>query len=397
MTTRPKFPDGELSLLLCEQLGWRGGLALDGAPLPARGIATGEKLRLTADPRGPLALTSADGSLGRLRLPRGMALDANLTLHLLTERPCDSGTDTAIWRFDAARQRFERLPEVGGCVPNDDSLPDARQFHAGSAVAILGKALYVADPVSARVQVFDLTTLALRYVWHTPRQSGRSDSERWQPVDVAASAQQVYILDQAHGRVYRHQPSSDALDLLIDLPNERGGAWTRIAVDRDERLYPYDAANAVLEIFAYDEDDGWCPVGTADDAGDVRERFDPPAITVEQRPDATRWFALPACLRRSAGRHLPGATKPPVGETAIRRTRTTCISTSPPPGRSRSRPNSASGLPATSAAANGSPRCSTASFTTASGTDWCWRSTACRPARASPCGRMPAPTSSRTN
>ncbi|MFN8564820.1 MAG: phage tail protein [Anaerolineae bacterium] len=315
MTTRPKFPDGELSLLLCEQLGWRGGLALDGAPLPARGIATGEKLRLTADPRGPLALTSADGSLGRLRLPRGMALDADLTLHLLTERPCSGGTDAAIWRFDATRQRFERLPEVGGCVPNDDSLPDARQFHAGSAVAILGKALYVADPVSARVQVFDLTTLALRYVWHTPRQSGRSDSERWQPVDVAASAQQVYILDQAHGRVYRHQPSSDALDLLIDLPNERGGAWTRIAVDRDERLYPYDAANAVLEIFAYDEDDGWCPVGTADDAGDVRERFDPPAITVEQRPDATRWFALPACLRRSAGRQLPGATKPPVGET----------------------------------------------------------------------------------
>lgn len=286
-------PEGTQAFLLNEQLGWRSAVG------SAAGTATGATLTLAADPHGKLALSNPDGSLGRLVLPRRMALDADLTLHLLVKRAEADCLETTILRFNALMQQFEALPEIGGWISREGHTADARRFHPSAGIAIHGKALYVADPVNARVQVFDLISLALRHLWTL--------STEWQPTAVAAAQDAVYILDRAQGRVYAHRPGTDRLTLVIDQHAERGGAWTRIAVDRDERIYLYYRKLRVLEIFAFDPKRGWCWQETADDAGDVRDRFEPPGVVVESsstpgRPD---WFCLPPSLRRPAGRQLP--------------------------------------------------------------------------------------------
>jgi phage tail-like protein len=288
MSGRPKLPDGEKSFLLDGELGWRGA-SYSGQPpqpIPPQGVAVGANLRLAAHPDGPLALESADGSLGRLLLPRGTAFDGAWTLFMLMFEGDKAHT---IQRFDAVQGRFVALPGVGGRATPPHAA-DGRQFIQPAQIAIAGTNLYVADPEAHRVQVFDLVTLALRYVW---------DDRDWLPQDVAASRQSAYILDRANGRVYRHRPGIDRLQKIVDL-SERKQCWTRVAVDRHERLYLYNSVRHALEIFAEAVRGRWVFQREVDDAGDVRESFDPPAITL----DAKGRFCLPASLRAELGRKL---------------------------------------------------------------------------------------------
>jgi phage tail-like protein len=213
-------------------------------------------IRLIADPRGSLALSADDGSLGGLTLPRGMALDSEGTLYLL------DFDALVIRRFDPATHAFKRLPTVGGFGWA------ARRLRAPGNIAISGRRLYVADAGNLRVQVFDLTSLALVHVW----QSG------WIPVDLTVRKQSAYILDRRHGRVYRHPSRADAPRLLLDCP-DAAGFWVRIAVDRAGWVYLWNIRSRRLDIY----DCAGRHRGSTDDAGELRDRFDAPPIRLDHR------------------------------------------------------------------------------------------------------------------
>jgi phage tail-like protein len=249
-------------------------------------------IRLAADPTGPLALTAQDGSLGGLILPRGMAIDEKGTLYLL------GLDDPWIKRFDPPTRRFVQLPTVGGHGR------EARQFCEPVNIAIADRNLYAADRGNRRVQVFDLRSLVLRHVWGPWDANGQpvaaNDPDPWEPVDVTAYAGVAYVLDRRHGRVYRHKPRTDALRLVLDEPTA-AHRWTQVAVDREGRIYLLDPETPQLDIY----DRQGQRLGQAQDAGDVRDRFDAPPV----RLDHMGRFCLPESLMRLCDRRMP-ATPP---------------------------------------------------------------------------------------
>ena len=199
-------------------------------------------LRLAAAPSGPLSLQSADGSVGGLVLPRGMAIDRELTVYLLV--------NDRVRRYDAETRAFV----------------DYARFESATSIAIAGNWLYVTRPAVRRVDVLDLTKSTLVDVLERPG---------WEPVDVAAHNGAAYILDAARGRVYKHAPY-ERLELVV----KKTGPWSRIVVDRDGGLYLFNGV--ALEPDA-------APVG---DAGAVRDLFDPPIIRLDEQGR----FCLPASM-----------------------------------------------------------------------------------------------------
>jgi phage tail-like protein len=233
-------------------------------------------IRLTAGLGGPLALTS--DSVGELTLPRGMALDIRGIVYIL------GGKGSWIKRFDPKRRGFLPLPTVGGLGS------ESRQFNQARNIAIVKHNLYVADPCNRRVQVFDVKSLALRHIW----EAGGILGIDWEPYDVTAQASTAYVLDRWHGRVYRHQPGTDALRLVVDEPTKHN-RWSRVVVDREGRVY----------LLAHPDDLGWEEdnpdseqpqqgyldeydaqgkyIGRVEDAGDIRDRFDVPPIRLDHK------------------------------------------------------------------------------------------------------------------
>lgn len=282
-------PQGQTFFLLDGRTGWRTATA--------EGVSVSDLagLRLAADPAGPLALTSADGSLGGIILPMGMAFDMEGTLYLLGQaRP-------GIRRFDAERREFRRLPSVGEEVGSD-----VRQFRDPSNIAIAGHNLYVADSGNKRVQVFALGTLAVRHVWgpwnEDGRRTGADDPAAWEPVDVASREGLAYILDGRYSRVYLHRPGTDDLELLIQ-GSDVTARWTRLAVDRERRVYLLDAGAMRVEI--YDREGKF--VEQKSDAGDIADRFDPPPVRLWRRNANEPWrFCLPDSLMRLCDRRASG-------------------------------------------------------------------------------------------
>jgi phage tail-like protein len=289
MRTRP---DGRTSWLLSGQTDWRRlTLAAEHTGVSsANGVALGG----LAD--GPLALASADGSLGGLVLPRGFALDAELRVHLLVP------DGWVVKRFAPSADAFEVLPAIGG--PGSEP----RRFLCPMNIAIVGDRLIVADLGNQRVQVFSLRTGALLDLLAV---------RGWIPYDVAAHAGEVYILDRAQDRVFRHRPYPGRLDVILRAQTP-GEMWTRLALDRDGRLYllrPGPPASLVAyERRLVDGRETWQPGATFTDPGDVRERFEPPPIMFEvdgssSGAAATAFpagrFCLPATLRRECRRALP--------------------------------------------------------------------------------------------
>src|SRR4051794_13030162 len=130
---------------------------------PLGGDGTG--LRLTADPAGPLRLDSSDGSLGRLTLPRGMAVDRDLRVYLLDpERGLALRHDPGAAGYDPWKP-FRPLPAVGNDARSGGRADNPRRFGRATAVAVDHDTLYVADGGLRRVLAFALDTWALREVW----------------------------------------------------------------------------------------------------------------------------------------------------------------------------------------------------------------------------------------
>ena len=221
-------------------------------------------LRLAADPAGPLGLGWRDGSLGGLTLPRGFALDRDGALVLLASR-----SPWAIRRFDRERHEFVDLPQIGGAGH------DARRFWRPRNIAVAGESLYVADTGNHRVQVFDLPTVALRYVW-TASSVTTSGAGPWQPVDVATRDSTAFILDGRGRRVYRHHADEDELELLID-GSSGSGRWRRLAIDVAGRIHVFEiGSDRAPRLLVHDFDGVF--LRAVGDAGEVRGSFAIPLV-----------------------------------------------------------------------------------------------------------------------
>jgi phage tail-like protein len=208
-----------------------------------------------------------------------MAFDSRGRLYLL------GPAEPLIRRFDPAQGRFQALATVGG----DGT--EARQFRSPANLACAGRNLYVADTGNRRVQVFDQDSLVLRHVWQA-----EDTGEDWEPCDVTAQGGIAYILDGAGGRVLAHRPGTDHLRLVVRQP-EAGGHWARLAVDEAGHIYLLDPGAPGLTEY---DAEGRC-VGTVAEAGDVRDRFPPPAVRLDHKGR----FCLPASLARACNRQPP--------------------------------------------------------------------------------------------
>jgi len=276
-------------------------------------------LRLAGVAKGPFALDAADDSLGGLVLPRGLAFDHENLLYLLSQKK------PILKRFDPATQTFQIVEGIGG--QEDENLPDARQFDEPTNIAVAGRNLYITNQGNCRVQAFILPSLALRHLW---------EFEDWKPIDVAAQEDDAFILDSKYGRVYHHQVGIDQLTPIIDKATEQAKGnirpetiWTRIIVDRDKQIYllgrpeiTIDPVARHLDVFQPAAEAGtgnpctdspvcisgrqWQFKRSVEDAGDVRDNFDPPALRL-----FLNCFCLPESLARPAGRQMPALPPPP--------------------------------------------------------------------------------------
>ncbi|MBS1789190.1 MAG: hypothetical protein JST85_15805 [Acidobacteria bacterium] len=291
-------PQRPTSLLLNGRMDWR--------TRHARNVAVGANIRLAADPKGPLALASADGSLGGVVLPRGFAIDDEGRLYLLKlGRPwaTDSHRSTWVKRFNPKTRKFAPLPTVADKVG-----PDARQVRLAANLAVARRNLYIADYGNRRVQVFDTETLMLRHIWPSP------DKQRvWRPIDVATRGDAAYILDGGQGRVYKHRIGDDDLSLVVAaLPVQ--GRWTRVAVDLAGRIHlldlpkPGKGASPQPRIAVFDQQGQFIEFNT--DANQFRARFEAPPIRLF-RQDGTQLFCMPGSLARDCGRQLPASPPAP--------------------------------------------------------------------------------------
>jgi phage tail-like protein len=267
------------------RLGWRTGSSAQ--------ISVGAVLQLAAAPDGPLGLAWRDGSLGGLTLPRGMALDAAGTLYLLAPRRL-----WTISAFNRATGQFAPLPGMGGA----GTAP--RRFRRPQGIAIGERRLYIADMGNRRVQVFDLPTLTLLYLWTLPRR----------PIDAVAQGNVAYVLDSRR-RIYRHTAGTDDLRLVID-GSAMPGRWRRLALDQAGRIYVLDHADTARLLMFHPGDHSEPQHDAAEiiaDAGAVRERFAPPAIRLrfDQRHPERSFFRLPMSLTRPCP--VPEAAPPPAG------------------------------------------------------------------------------------
>jgi phage tail-like protein len=278
-------PEQPTFWLLNGATGWRTG--------DTQAVAVGEDagIRLAANVSGPLALDSVDGSLGGLVLPIGMAFDAEQRLYLLDL------DEAVIKRFDAELQGFDVLSTVGG------EGDDARNFHLPTNIAIAADDLYVTDRGNARVQVFALSTLALRHVWGPwgiqlccP---AAEDESNWDPVDVAVIGDEAYILDRHYGRVLLHRSGEDSLQTVIAANESRQMRWSRVMVDAQHRIYLLDDTGSIPTLDVFDVNG--VQVDEVFDSGELLDYFPSPAVRLDHR----QRFCLPQNLLQACAQSDP--------------------------------------------------------------------------------------------
>lgn len=230
-------------------------------------------LALRALPDGALGLGAADGSLGGLSLPRGVAVDGDALFVLAQD-------GARIYRYDPLGQRLTPLPWVGMEGWNGDATDDAcrapRRFCGAGAIAAAGGLLYVADARARRVQVFDHTRLALVCI-----HDGLGTA-----LDLAAApdGSAMFILDAARGRVLRIDldPLYGALPrVVVDAVAAQGA--DRIAVDGAGRIYLRRRRQGawVLDVYEPALSAADRPQQHVVDSAQVRERFPVPVVTMD--------------------------------------------------------------------------------------------------------------------
>jgi phage tail-like protein len=265
-----------------------GGSTKNWRTASVRKISVGEKtLTLTGLQDGRDSLVSKDGSLGRVVLPIGMATDDRGTLYLLRQR------EPGVKRFDRETCSFVRLEGIG-----DTFGSEIGQFYeqfkdpccpVRSNIAVAGHNLYVADLGNRRVQVFALGTRAIRHVWGPRDDKGRrvkaSNPRAWEPADVASHDERAYILDRHYSRVYLHRPGTDRLKLLVH-DERKGICWTRIALDKEGRIYVLDIAPPTPKLEVFDQHGRHLETKTS--SAEIRDRFDPPAVQLNEEEKSER-------------------------------------------------------------------------------------------------------------
>jgi phage tail-like protein len=274
-------PNGPTFWLLDGRNGWGAGLDPSVQSVPvADGAGPGpDGLMLSANPASPLGLTSPDGSLGALVLPRRFALAPDGTLYLLGPR-----RDPWLKRLDRVSRTFVTLAGIGG------EGTARRQFRRPRGIAIADRRLYVADIGNRRVQVFTLPSLSLRHIWES--------QHRWRPWDVAAGHNFAYVLERRGGasRVWEQQAGAEMLRLVPIPADQLQKPWHRIAVDRTGLIYLVSQYSPYLAIFDRDGKPQPLKEETAGDrppdAGPYRDSFDAPPF----RLDDQGRFCLPVEL-----------------------------------------------------------------------------------------------------
>ena len=269
----------------------------NGMPWPTKkseqmGLRPNEGISLAEDPSGPFGLESADGSVGRLTLPKGMAFDKGLILYLADR------SNSQIRKFAPATQSFEELPSLGGRGT------ERRKFRSIDAIAISGHSLYIADAKNARVQAFHLQTLALIAEWTSSDVAGG-----WTPKDLVVIGDALYVLDvldQKNRRVLWTVPWDNEMKVVFT-GDKDGEEWLRILADREGLLYVLTKKADRPSLKVYDLAKSSLPVEEFFEAASVRDRFPVPPILM----DARGRFQMPESLQRACGRTLPeGVTYP---------------------------------------------------------------------------------------
>jgi phage tail-like protein len=266
----------------------------DGLPWPTQrsvrlGVSPTGSVSLAETPDGPFGLESADGSVGRLALPNGMAFDKRLILYLADR------SALRIRRFEPATQTFEPLAALGG------QGSELRQFLSIDAIAIHGNRLYIADAENARVQAFHLQTLALLVEW-----TARDVKNGWKPKDLVHTGDALYVLDQKDRRVLRAVSWKDELEVLL-AGADTAEEWLHLLADRSSFLYVLVKKNGIVSLQVYDVSKPSPPIGTFFEAASVRDRFPVPAILM----DAQGRFQMPESLRAACGWKPPDSPAPP--------------------------------------------------------------------------------------
>jgi len=235
------------SWFLDQLTGWRADEALVDA------LALGSRLGLMAAPDGPGSLTAPDGSVGGLRLPPPVGIDADGRVHLARTT---SGRVLRLGRDG----RFRALPGVGGATG------DARALLGPTRLVLDGDRLIVLDEPTRRVVVFDRRSLTLLATWERP------PTGTWQPTDVAALEGRTYVLDSDAGVVFATDDDRPPAPLSIE--GLEPGLATAVLVDRIGRLYLLEADAPRLLIRAADGSGA----DVAGSAAEVVDRFEAPGI-----------------------------------------------------------------------------------------------------------------------
>ena len=252
-------------------------------------LFSGDKtgLRLAFDPTGPLRLDAADGSLGRLTFPRGVAVDDDLIVYLLDrQRGLILRHDPGTAKYDP-KTPFVVIPGVGNHELSQGSR-NPRWFAAATAIAVRGNTLYVADGGSRRVLAFDRNSWTLQDVWLWVAPEC--------PQDVVTYRDVLYVLTTAG--IYRHRPG-DSRPCRFDTGDRHEPARRRMAVDRDGLLYVLAAG--ATDLLVFDPQRGT----QISNAPTVRDRFPLPAIYTFPDESSDQQFVMPEPLTRQCGREWP--------------------------------------------------------------------------------------------
>ncbi len=274
---------------------WLLGLRAGWHAATTSGVRTADTLRLQTLPGTPKPLTDAEGTLGGLVLPAGIAVDDEDRVYVV-----DAGTGL-IKRFDPCTAQFETLPCVGGVGDQPRQISDPH----GLAISRVGD-LYVADSGNRRVQIFALKGFALRAIWGAlrvvnddngirvqpakrpllppsadcPPTLGDYPAGTWQPYDVVITGDnRALVSDYANGLIH-----------VFDRRGRWKTAWkgaspegvalaqpTRLALDQAGRLYILQANQSYVVVL---DSDGTY-LGTVEQPQELEGRFCPVSIAID--------------------------------------------------------------------------------------------------------------------
>ncbi len=245
-------------------------------------VAGATGLQLAADSRGSFRINSRDGSLGRLTLPRGIAIDGQRRVYLLDRQK------GLVLRHDSRVKPgvFQPLPCIGQTASHRG---DPRWFRTATSITVDRDCLYVVVPYR-RVLVFSLQSLALCAIWPFPNLAACG----W-VCDAVAHLGVVDVLTSNY--VFRFQSGDVSPQRFLSRDGGRG--WCRLAADRSGQLYIQSLGNnGAAELSVYRPIRGSAPVRTIKDAAQVRDRFDVPELYTlpgENKKQPLR-YVMPASL-----------------------------------------------------------------------------------------------------